>query len=385
MAAKRLNTTTVTPAAIKAAADIPAQIYMTTGTGYVDCINISLNAVKILVNAPNYFLYDICTMDGTFVQGGESGKINAWARYKPGVTTYNTKIPADYKTNPTFTYTKPSEGSLGSFAGYNHTEDTRPTYWGTPPDASYTGVYQDLVTQTYYCGLAKGMLGPLLDSNENAEYLDRIQIYVYVKEGSSLYSDFWLPSATPADYYQWDNIGVWEMGAHGETPGNTYTVYIQPFYFDSNDDVEAACECGFASFTYECKSFDQFLIDYHFQASSDMSAQDVGGVNKIYCASGSGITLNNNGHGYTPHWHDSISADYRLKITDLDPGTGGTMYQTIGTLVIPTDSSIAWNISGDYIDVESYLGHLTEAEVVIQCCKDGINWYDWQSFGSFYW
>lgn len=384
--AKRLNTGIIDSATIKSEADIPAQVDMTTGTGYVDCVNISLSAVKTLLGASTYSLYDICRTDATFVTGGESGKINAWARYKPGVVTYNDPTPDNAWSNPTFTYTKPNACSLGSFAGYNHGENTKPVYWATPPSASYGTVYLGMVNQTYNSGLGMGRLCPILGTSpEDEDYWDRVKVYIYVKEDSAEYYTAWYPSDTGVYLDLTTSPALYEMGAHGEGSGHTYTVYLQPWYYDAEDAQEAACEGGYASFTYTVKTFDQFLIDYHFIASSDMSTAHHDGKHKIYCASGSGITLTNNGHGETLHWHANLNKYYRLKITDITPGTGGTFYENIGQLEIPTDDHVHWNISGDYIDVETNIGACTEAEVVIQCSLEGSTWYDWDTFDPFYW
>lgn len=97
-------------AQMKSKADIPSASDIVDNTTYITCSNISLAAVKNLLGAATYSLYDIC----------RHANINRWAAFSPikrsvasaGAVLVNS-IPSG------------SEGySLGAFAGYNHTATT---------------------------------------------------------------------------------------------------------------------------------------------------------------------------------------------------------------------------------------------------------------------
>ena len=91
-------------AQLKAKADIPAASDIVEYTNYIDCSNIKMSAVKTLLGASTWSLYDLC----------RHVNVNEWSGYGPtkrevigGILT--NRVPNN------------SEGySLGSFAGYNH-------------------------------------------------------------------------------------------------------------------------------------------------------------------------------------------------------------------------------------------------------------------------
>jgi len=252
MGAKRLNTTFWQPSDLKADADIPAQADITIGAGYIDCKNISLSAVRVLVGAPVPDLYSVCNLPGTFVAGGESGKINAWARYKPGLLAYNVQLPANCWDNPSFTYTAPagSGAFLGDFAGYNHTEATRPVWWASPHQSELFVVYGTLAIKG---GLQRGRLCPLLGSGpEDETFWSRVKVQAWLKVNDGAYSlietsgfvDLGEPSGDDATV-------LFIMGDHSETIGNNYTLCLRPVYMDTDEVTPlAVCEGGVEILTY---------------------------------------------------------------------------------------------------------------------------------------
>jgi hypothetical protein len=254
MGAKRLYTTFWQPSDLKTDADIPAQADITIGAGYLDCKNISLSAVRVLVGAPAPDLYSVCNLPGTFVAGGESGKINAWARYKPGMTAYDVHgmLPDNCYDNPSFTYTPPgtSGARLGDFAGYNHSEATRPVYWGAPHQSEQYVVYG---TWDIRGGLQRGRLCPLLGSGPEDETLwSRVKVQAWLKVGSGAYSlistsgyiDLSEPTGDTATL-------LFTMGDHGEVIGTNYTLCLRPVYMDEDGETPlAVCEGGVEILTY---------------------------------------------------------------------------------------------------------------------------------------
>jgi hypothetical protein len=403
--AKRLSTTSAPAADIKTLADIPAQIHMTTGAGYVDCSNISLSAVKNLLNSPNYSLYDICRTDGTFVAGGEAGKINAWARYKPGTVSYNTgQTPANaWDAAPTFTYNKPDTARLGDFAGYRHDEDTTPVY-GTFTPSSYT-FYKGITGYDHehvYSPFGKGYMLPILDaSKETEDYWSRVRLHCAIKDsGGTTYSTFNFPAAA-ATYLTWGSQEIATPGAYGEDP-DTYTFYAQPWYYDSGDATEAQCECGRKTFTYTVKPITGFLTDFSYSYILETNTGNglthdfgSGAVNAIYLDVND-IEITNNGLGQTPHYDDILTLEFRLKIVDINPGTGGSYAfgsapEFIHELAIPgagdTPKYVHWpDTSGKWLNVEGNIGAATEVELWLQVSDDaGSTFQDWQNMGTFTW
>jgi hypothetical protein len=105
--AKRLNTyRSYTASELKAKADIPSASNITVGASFIDCINISLNAVKTLLGALTYSLYDLCRHDN----------INRWSQFSPIVRTYSNP----YEWDSVLVNSVPSVCRLGDFEGYNH-------------------------------------------------------------------------------------------------------------------------------------------------------------------------------------------------------------------------------------------------------------------------
>jgi hypothetical protein len=398
--AKRLSTTSAPAADIKTLADIPAQIHMTTGAGYVDCSNISLSAVKNLLNSPNYSLYDICRTDGTFVAGGEAGKINAWARYKPGTVSYNTgQTPANaWDAAPTFTYNKPDTARLGDFAGYRHDEDTTPVY-GTFTPSSYT-FYKGITGYDHehvYSPFGKGYMLPILDaSKETEDYWSRVRLHCAIKDsGGTTYSTFNFP-ADAATYLTWGSQEIATPGAYGEDP-DTYTFYAQPWYYDSGDATEAQCECGRKTFTYTVKPITDFMLDFFFGVTFDGYSEphDFGAGNKSAVTIPiDALKIYNNGYAFgPPRWTENMTLDFRLRIQATVNGEGyGSMTSVVGTLIIPYAATSAWttNISwfssAQYINVEDTLGQITGADIYLQVSDDsGSTYTDWVNMGSLSW
>ena len=250
MAAKRRNTTFWSATQLKIDSDIPAQADIVVGANYIDCSNISLNAVSSLLSAIRD-LYTVCNVTHTFVAGGETGKINAWARYKPGEVSYNTALPTNCYDNPTFTYTAPASAGayLGDFAGYNHSEDTRPVWWASPHSSGQV-VYSTIEIKG---GLGRGKLGPLLGSGpEDETYWSRVKVQSWLSVNSGAYSYIGLSGYIDlSEMTGEDATLLYTMGSHGETAGNDYTLCLRPIYMDVDGTTPlAVCEGGVEVITY---------------------------------------------------------------------------------------------------------------------------------------
>lgn len=100
---------------LKSRASIPLQADITTGTGNIDCVNISLARVKNLLGEPYFSVPSVCT----------SSKVNKWSGFSPkvmGVTNPG--------RNGVITWSNPTTYRLSDFAGYNHYAIT-PSYYST--------------------------------------------------------------------------------------------------------------------------------------------------------------------------------------------------------------------------------------------------------------
>lgn len=264
MAAKRLNTTFWQPSDLKVDADIPAQVDMVVGAGYLDCSNIRLSTVRLLLNAPTNHLYDICNLPGTFIAGGESGKINAWARYKPGQVDYSVALPANCFDNPSFTYTPPgtSGARLGDFAGYNHGENTRPVYWGSPHDTGSTYVVWSTIA--IRGGLQRGKLCPVLQTDpEDETFWGRVKVQAWLKVNEGAYSLIGTSGLIDLSEPTGDTATLlFTMGSNGEVVGNTYTLCLRPVYMDVDGVTPlAVCEGGVEILTYRMWGTAQDIAD----------------------------------------------------------------------------------------------------------------------------
>ena len=92
-------------AELKAKAGIPAKSDIVEYTNYIDCSNIKMSAVKTLLGASTWSLYDLC----------RHNNVNKWSGFSPYL-----KDVSNAGRNGTITFTKPSVCKLGDFAGYNH-------------------------------------------------------------------------------------------------------------------------------------------------------------------------------------------------------------------------------------------------------------------------
>lgn len=336
MGALRRNTTYWPSSDLKADADFPASNDITIGANYMDCANLSLNALRTLLNASASELYDLCNLSGTFVKGGETGKINAWARYKPGQTAYNVSLPVNCYDNPTFTYTAPggppSGSHLGYFAGYNHNEETRPVYWGAPHQTEQYVVWTTIAIKN---GLMRGKLCPILSSDvEDETYWSRVKVQAWLRVNSGSYS-----LISTSDYVNLSEVGedgitLFTMGAHGETPGNTYTLCLRPVYMDSDGVTPlAVCEGGVE------------ILTYRMAGESDYQ--------EILAVANASVTSDNTTN--SPHttffatWDivnshtDSLELYVRLRAKDNDDWFDWTYEVGTGKFVIPGSGSLSFN------------------------------------------
>ncbi len=103
---KQRNTyRTYTTNVLKTRSEIPAQVDISEQSGYIDCVNISLNAVKGVLSASTYSLYDLC----------RHANVNHWSAFGPTVRSTSGSDYAKECVN-----SDPTVCKLGDFAGYNH-------------------------------------------------------------------------------------------------------------------------------------------------------------------------------------------------------------------------------------------------------------------------
>lgn len=371
MAAKRLNTTFWSPPDLKADADIPAQADILVGATYIDCSNIKLSSVADLLSAPRH-LYDVCNLTHTFVAGGEAGKINAWARYKPGEVTYATALPTNCYDNPTFTYTAPggSGARLGDFAGYNHTENTRPVWWGSPHDTSEYVVYDTLEIRG---GLQRGKLGCLLGSGpEDETYWSRVKVQAWLRVnagsysliGTSGYIDLSEPTGETATL-------LYTMGDHGETIGDSYTLCLRPVYMDVDGTTPlAVCEGGVEILTYRMWGTSQDITDALSITVNAVDTQMPSGGNPTTFTYD--FDLNNN----ATH---AMSLAVRLHAVDNDSWFDETYLLTSEVTIPASDSENFVEATGTYLPATLYDG--TFRLTVEVSVDSGATWIDVDDLG----
>lgn len=339
MGAKRRNTTFWTPAELKADSDFPAQVDITVGSTYIDCTDLSLADLAVLLNASTSELYDLGTLPHTLVAGGEVGKINAWARYKSGEITYNDELPATCTSNPTFTFTAPGTIKLGDFAGYNHGETTRPTYWSSPHASGFV-IYS---TMQIKGGLGRGKLCPIWPylqvDPEEEYYWDHVKVQVWRSVNAGAYS-----LVSTSGFIDLDNSSgedatlLYTMGANGETIGNDYSLCFRPVYMDTDDTTPlAVCEGGVEVVTYRIWGNSEDIGDTFSVTLNDIDSYDLGGgylnmrlswdfdvENLLTTAVDCDIRLRVTGESFT--WtrvvgNDThINASSSVNFTEADPG-----------------------------------------------------------------
>ena len=94
-----------TAAQLKSRSSIPAATDITVGTTTIDCVNIKASAVKSVLSATTYSLYDLC----------RHANVNHWSWFGPTQRTI---------TSQELVNSDPSVCKLGDFAGYNHSAAT---------------------------------------------------------------------------------------------------------------------------------------------------------------------------------------------------------------------------------------------------------------------
>ncbi len=374
MGAKRLNTTFWQPSDLKTDADIPAQADITTGTGYLDCRNISLSAIRVLLGAPNPDLYSVCNLPGTFVAGGESGKINAWARYKPGHTAYasNGSLPEACDENPSFIYTPPAEAgaAMGDFAGYNHNESTRPVYWSSP-HADGQVVYNTIAIRG---GLQRGRLCPLLGSSpEDETFWSRVKVQAWLKAGDGAYSligtsdyvDLSEPSGDMATL-------LFTMGDNGEVIGTNYTLCLRPVYMDEDGTTPlAVCEGGVEVITYRMWGTEQDVTDALAITLNEVDTQEpIGGNPTTFTYD---FDLNNISG-------QAISVAVRLRAEDNDSWFNQTYLLTSLVTIPASDAQNFYDNDGVYLPATLYNGTF---RLTVEISVDGgETWIDAGNLGT---
>ena len=90
---------------LKARSSIPAVTDITVNASNIDCVNIKASAVKSVLSASNYSLYDLC----------RHTNVNRWSAWCPVIRTYSGTFPNEDIVNSV-----PTVCRLGDFAGYNH-------------------------------------------------------------------------------------------------------------------------------------------------------------------------------------------------------------------------------------------------------------------------
>jgi hypothetical protein len=337
MGAKRRNTTFWPSSTLKADASYPAQVDMTTGAGYVDCMNLKVSSLRILMASASNKIYVLCNLAGTLVEGGESGKVNAWARYKPGTTAYDIELPANCDDNPTFTYTPPgtARAALGDYAAYNHYEDTRPVYWLSLFSG---GEYIEGISTIVHSGLSRGKLCPVIqDDPEDEEFWGRVKVQAWLKAGAGSYS-----LVATSDYVNLSEVGgedataIYTIGDHSETTGVLYTVCLRPVYMDTDDTTPlAVCEGGVSVFQYSLTALGEYLIEELGVTVTDVAT-----------GTHNNGTLTVVDYDFTIDNPQTYSLEFDVQLHAIEAG-GGEWEQmlTIGTFTVPGSDSLAFTNS----------------------------------------
>jgi len=202
---------------VKSDADIPAQADMTAGAGYVDCSNIKLSSVKALLGEDSFALAHVCT----------SPLINKWAAFRPGSWNNNGNAGSDWlpslcTTNPTYVIMLPVNNyRLGDFAGYNHTEDKKPTYWTSPP-SSLTKEIGESATLSFHLAKGASLPVPALYNSTGWNYV-KIQYWKNTGSGYSL-------DATSA-VIDFNTMPVTKDLA-AQAAGTSWSICVRPVYTD---------------------------------------------------------------------------------------------------------------------------------------------------------
>jgi hypothetical protein len=227
------------PAAdLKAEADIPDQSSITiVNTTTLDCSNIRDTDVKNVLGESTTGVFALCS----------SINVNRWARFKPGYLGYNIALPTLPDVNPTIDFVQ-IDGRLGMFAGYNHQEATKPTYWESAPSANMGSVEYG-TSYPVNVSLLRGRLSPIFSQdNSSDDYWGRIKIQAWVKTTGS-YS---LVSTTAYIDFNVPVLTAFEMGGTQAT-GN-YTGCLRPVYCDGTGTPIAVIEDGVKVFNYSVVS-----------------------------------------------------------------------------------------------------------------------------------
>jgi hypothetical protein len=311
-------------------ADVPGTkaSNITYDATHIYCSNISTRDIRTALVASTDDMYTLCNLSPTYVAGGENNKINAWSRYKSGYVTYNSKLPAACNDNPTFTWNVSNPLSWGDWAGYNHTENTRPVYWSDPPSSSYSLVIGG-VTQEIKNGLKRGKCGSVLTGDPEDEYYwGRVKVQVWKKTG--LGGTYALHSTTGyIDLDDPDQV-LCELGTMGESVSTTYYICLRPVYINVSDDIEAVIEDGVQEFSYYIQTISEYF-------------DDLG----IFTFVDDGTTSNYS----SPYW--SIEMNYHIN------NTGGS-YELYFKYKAIEESSGAWDESfyhGQFIITNGSPGH----------------------------
>lgn len=96
-----------TTSEMRTRSSIPSQSDITTDAGNMYCSNISLAAVKNILGASTYSLYDLC----------RHANVNKWSAFSPKLISITDNGGG---RNNIIVFTTPSICKLGDFAGYNH-------------------------------------------------------------------------------------------------------------------------------------------------------------------------------------------------------------------------------------------------------------------------
>jgi len=373
MGAKRLYTTFWQPSDLKLDASFPLPANISTGTGYLDCINMNLALLRqVLVSASNK-VHESAVIEGTFVAGGENGKVNAWARYKPGTTAYDTQLPANCYDNPTFVYNAPTVSSarIGDFAGYNHLEATRPVYWGSPHQSEEYVFYGPLEIKG---GLQRGKLGPLLGSGpEDEAFWSRVKVQAWLKVNDGAYS-----LIETSDYVDLseptgeDATVLFTMGDHSETIGNNYTLCLRPVYMDTDDVTPlAVCEGGVEILTYRKWGSAQDIADALSVTLNDVDTQEpVGGNPTTFTYD---FDLNNISAG-------AMSMAVRLRAEDNDAWFNQTYLLTSEVTIPASGSQNFVDSTGVNLPATLYDGTF---KLTVEISVDGaVTWIDVDDLGT---
>ena len=185
-------------ATLKSRASIPSASDITANASNIDCVNIKASAVKSVLSASNYSLYDLC----------RHTNVNHWSGFGPTIRG----IDGSYD----IINSDPTVCKLGDFAGYNHSAPT-PGWIDKASTEATIYVNSGSTTQVFF--------------NVTIGELDYLDLGIY-GVCFALYNGLTLIANTVVDIEDYENV-IEEIGV--ETPTiNSDTTYTGKIFFIDN-------------------------------------------------------------------------------------------------------------------------------------------------------